>query len=152
MGNDGNFYVKQWRAHGCAKQWLIARVVWVSNEGNTSRDQLWASGGNGDVARTIGARKVDGVVCARSFAIFKFGLCDCSSKVNIPQRGGFLRICLTTRQVANECCLACASCVITNGGVQQRPIDGKPESAKQIFKDLFVLMRKLDTQLDEVWS
>ncbi len=152
MSHDGNFYVKQWRAHGCAKQWLIARVVWVSNEGNTSRNQFWASGGNGDIAQTIGARKVDGVICARAFAIFKFGLCDCSSKVNIPQRGCLLCICLAKRQVANERCLTCASRVIANGGVQQRPIDRKPKPAKQIFKDFFVLMRELDTQLNEVWS
>ena len=96
MCNDWNFNIEQWRAHGFSKQRLIARVVWVCDKGDTSRNQLWASGGNGDVARTIGAGEVNGVIRTGSLAVFKFGLCNCSAEVDVPQCWCFLRISLTT--------------------------------------------------------
>jgi hypothetical protein len=62
-----NFNIKQRCLYGLAEKVLVAVVIWVSDQGNTSRQKLWASGLDENLA--IWAVKTNLVICPRLFAI-----------------------------------------------------------------------------------
>ena len=92
------------------------------------------------------------MICAWTFAIFKFGLRYCSFEVNVPQRWSLLRVRLTAGQIAQEGALTGTTTAIFNGGVEIIPVNGKSKSTEEIFKDFFVFVGEFFAQLNEVGS
>ena len=90
------------------------------------------------------------MVRARPFTVLELCLCDGGAEVDIPQSRSFLRVCLTATQVAKECRLTRLASMVTDRGIQKRPVDGQPESAEQILEHLFVLVGEFFAQRNEI--
>ena len=102
MGLDFYFYVKDGCAHRGAKKLLVALIIGVSHESNARRQQFRARGVDVDIALAVGAVERELVVGTGAFAVLKFGLCHSGTERDIPQRGCFALVGLTTSKVAQE--------------------------------------------------
>ena len=150
MRVDSDLDIEQRRADGLAEERCVTSIVRVGDKPDARRNQLGSRRLDDDVAvRTVERHRV---VRTWSLAVFKFSLCDCSAEVDVPQGRCFLRVSLAPCEVVKERTLRCATSVLRNRRVEQRPIDGQTEAAEEIFEDLLVLSGQFVTQLDEVGS
>ena len=119
MRKDRHFDVEKWCAHGRSEKWLIALVVGVRHECDTRGEKFGSRCVDENVAGTVGAVERQRVVGAGTFTVFELCLRHCGVEVDVPQRGGFLRIRLATGEVVEERTLADPAAAVFDGGVEE---------------------------------
>ena len=152
MGQDWHLDTEEWRDDGGPEQRLVALVVGVSDERDTTGQQFRPRRIDVHRAGVVGAIEGDAVIGAGTLAVLEFGLGDGRSKVDIPERRRFGRVDLLSRHHLEERALADRLGLLGDRRVLEAPVDADPDRPPQFLEGFFIDGGQFDAQLDEVLS
>ncbi len=134
---------KQRRRDGGAEQTLVALVVRMRHQGDTSSQQLRSGRFNLDVAVPVRAMKGDAVVRGWLLFVFKLGLGYRGAEGDVPQGWRIRLVGLAAGEIAQEGPLGGRLGVVTDGAVGQRPVNAEAELPPEVLELFLVLCGEL---------